>query len=153
METINSSGSIQFLFLALFIIPAIFFILTQQNTLKAIQPENRMMSAGQVWLQLIPLFGLAWQFFVVIKISDSLRKELTMRNNIFSFESQPADAFLRTQPKPTYQIGLAYCILMCCSVIMPTLLKGLLALAGMICWVIYWVQLSNYKKEISQYAV
>jgi len=153
MNVINSSGLIQFLFLALFVIPAIFFILTQQNTLKAVQPQNRIMPAGQVWLQLIPLFGLVWQFFVVIKISDSLRKELAMRNNMFSFENQAAYSFHETQPRPTYQIGIVYCILICCSVIMPTLLKGLLALAGMVCWVIYWVQLSNYKRKILQYTV
>ncbi|SRR5215203_1959020 len=80
------SSELQFLFLGLFLIPAIFFLLTQQNTLKAIQPHNRAMSPGQVWLQLIPIFGMIWQFFVVSKISDSLRRELAARNTTFSFE-------------------------------------------------------------------
>jgi len=42
--------------LELMIIPAIFFYLTLQNTLKIVSLYNRTMPPGQVWLLLIPLF-------------------------------------------------------------------------------------------------
>jgi len=51
-----------------------YFLITQQNTLKAIQQQNRLMRPGEVWLQLIPLFGIVWQFIVVTRISDSIRR-------------------------------------------------------------------------------
>ena len=46
----------------------IFFLIAQQNTLKSIKPHNRKMQPGEVWLQLIPVFNLIWQFIVVGRI-------------------------------------------------------------------------------------
>jgi len=57
-------------------IPAILFLVPQQRILQVIGPENREMSPGPVWLQLIPFFCLVWQFFVVVRISHSVSKEL-----------------------------------------------------------------------------
>ena len=34
------------------------------------------MRPGQVWLQLIPLFGQVWQFVVVTRIAGSIQKEI-----------------------------------------------------------------------------
>ena|SRR5690242_14728159 len=82
--------------LGLFLIPAIFFLLTLQNTLRAISPENRRMPPSNVWLLFIPLFNLVWQFIVVDRISQSIGAECA-RLNI------PV-----TDPKPTYSIGLEY---------------------------------------------
>lgn len=54
-----------------FIVPAILFVLTQYNTLKAIRPENRLLAPGLVWLEFIPFFGQVWQFTVVSRITGS----------------------------------------------------------------------------------
>ena len=135
-------------FLALILIPYIFFLITQQNTLKAIQPENRTMSPGEVWLQLIPLFGLVWQFFVVTRISDSLRRELNSWTNDTIFGAQGNEAINISYSRPTYGVGLAMCICMCCTII-PCL--GLLAsLGGLVCWIIYWVQLAQFKTKVQR---
>lgn len=114
----------QFLFLLLFLVPAIFFLVTQYNTLKSIKPQNRHMSPGEVWLQLIPVFNLIWQFVVVTRIANSIQKEL--EEPAFSFETN--NQTISTGEKPTYGIGLA----------------------GMICWIIYWVKLSGYKSQIQR---
>ncbi|HET6996801.1 MAG TPA: hypothetical protein VFI06_17530 [Chitinophagaceae bacterium] len=131
----------------IFLVPFILFLVTQQNTLKIIQPQNRTMQPGEVWLQLIPLFGLVWQFIVVSKISESIRRELASENT-FSFEQQnnPYANNSYGQPKPTYGIGIAYCVLWCCSII--PLLGSFAGIAALICWIIYWVQLSDYKNRI-----
>ena len=63
--------SFQILLLLGFVVVGVLFILTQQNTLKLIQPMNRMIRPGQVWLQLIPIFGLLYQFTVVTRIARS----------------------------------------------------------------------------------
>jgi hypothetical protein len=129
------------------LIPAIFFLITQQNTLKLIQPQNRMMQPGEVWLQLIPLFNLVWQFIVVSKIAESIRRELASENT-FSFEQQnnPYANNSYGQPKPTYAIGIAFCVLNCCGFI--PVLGSLTTIAALICWIIYWVQLADYKNKI-----
>ena len=131
----------------LFLIPAIFFLLTQQNTLKAIRHENRFMSPGEVWLQMIPLFGIVWQFIVVTKISKSIKKELASKDQ-FSFDSNPYNHVDLESDRPTYQIGMAMCILMVCSII--PVLGVLCSLAGIVCWIVYWVKLSQYKNQIEQ---
>lgn len=134
---------IGFIFIAL--VPTIFFLITQQATLNNIQVQNRAMSPGEVWLQLIPLFGLVWQFIVVSRIADSISRELASENS-FSFEQSQGNYSSSGNEKPTYNIGIAYCVLLCCSVI--PYLGVLAAPAGLICWIIYWVRLSKYKNKL-----
>lgn len=120
--------------LALFIIPVIFYLITLQKTLEAIIPANRRMPPGQVWLLLIPLFNYIWQFFAVSNIADSIKAECERLNIPVSEE------------RPTYNIGLAKNILSLC-VLIP-FLGGLASLAFIVCWIIYWVKVNEYKKLI-----
>lgn len=146
MEFIGA-GAIILIVFGIFLIPTIFFLITQQNTLKAIQPQNRTMSPGEVWLQLIPLFNLVWAFIVVNRIAESLRRELSTPQP-FSFEENQFQAsYYESTEKPTQQIGTAMCVLNCCAFI-PFI--GILArIAGIVCWIVYWVKLSEYKNQIT----
>jgi hypothetical protein len=138
---------ISIIFLFAFLVPVIFFLITQQNILRIIQPQNRTMQPGEVWLQLVPLFNLVWQFVVITKISESIRRELASENT-FSFEQQN-NSYANSsygQSKPTYGIGIAFCILGCCSIL--PVLAPFASIASLICWIIYWVQLAEYKKKI-----
>jgi hypothetical protein len=96
--------------------------------------ENRKMQPGQVWLTIIPLFGIVWQFVVVNNIADSLKLEFNQRN------------LKIVEDRPGYGVGLAFCILACCSII--PFLGALTSIAALICWIIYWVKISNYKAEL-----
>ncbi len=116
------------------ILPLIFYLLTLQNTLHEVSHENRRMQPGQVWLTLIPVFGIIWQFMVVNGIADSLRLEFQKRG-IKADEDRPGSG-----------IGIAFCILTCCSII--PFLGIFTAIAAFICWIIYWVKISNYKAEL-----
>jgi len=58
VSTDGISGLFQIIILALFLVPGIFFLLTLQNTLKVISPENRKMQPSNVWLMFIPLFNI-----------------------------------------------------------------------------------------------
>lgn len=135
----------ELLFLALFFVPAVLFLLTQKRTIRLIQPRNRRIGPGEVFLQLIPLFGMVWQFFVVTRLSDSIRKELG--ETTFSFEETPA-AHSEKKERPTYRIGITYCILFCCYIL--PYIGSYLFLGGMVCWIIYWVQLYRYKKKLEE---
>ena len=122
--------------LAMAVVPAVFFLLTLQNTLKEVSIENRKMEPGMVWLMFIPLFGMVWQFIIVNRLADSLRDEFVKKN-------------VRTsEARPGFAIGLTFCILFCCSII-PYL--GLLtSIAGLVFWIIYWVKINGYREKLKQ---
>jgi hypothetical protein len=133
----------------LFLIPYIFFLYTQQQTLKSIREENRLMRPGQVWLQLIPLFQVVYQFIVVGKIADSIQKELSS-SMAFSFEDHAAPSGYQGTERPSYSIGLAYCILFAVAALPLELLRGMSGLACLVCWIVYWVQITKYKNQIKE---
>jgi hypothetical protein len=113
------------------LIPKIFYLITLQNTINEIRPENRRMEPGQVWLSLIPIFGLVWQFIIVANLGDSLKAEFQSRN-------LPSE-----EDRPGYSIGLAYCILACVSVI--PFVGFLTGIASLVCWIVYWVKVYNFR--------
>ncbi len=135
-----SPGPAELVFIALAIfpllgiVPFVFFLITLQNTFNAMSLENQKMPPAQVWLSLIPFFGLAWQFVIVIKMSESLEAEMGKRQ------------IKNIDNKPGYGIGLAYCILFATSIIPG--LGVLTILAGLVCWIIYWVQINNYRQML-----
>ena len=148
-EFFSDEDRVWWLVLGLFILVwlgvMIFFLIAQQNTLKAIKPQNRRMQPGEVWLQLIPIFNLVWQFIVVGKISDSIRNEINDRNqNSFLGVADPVFSN-DVNRRPTYDIGLTFCILSLCGCI--PLLGGIASLAGLVCWIIYWTQIVTYKNK------
>ena len=118
------------------VIPLIFYLLTLQNTFNAISVENRKMQSGEVWLSLIPLFGLVWQFIIVSRLADSLKAEFDAKNIKVDEE------------RPGIGIGLAYCILFCCSII--PFVNFLTGIGGIICWIIYWSKINNYRIKLKQ---
>lgn len=149
----------QLILLLVFLVPAIIFTISQQNTLKAILPENRLMQPGLVWLQLIPLFSNIWQFFVVIKIARSIQRQLAWRHSdsIFGADAIVAEGGSR---RPTQGIGIAYCAIEALIIFLNftnlprseggSQFVGLCGLATMTCWIIYWVQLARYKNKLKR---
>lgn len=116
----------------IFLVIEILYLVTLFGTLQAVAPQNRRMEPGLVFLLIIPLFNWIWNFFVVIKIRDSLQAEYAARN-------LQGDGF-------GYGVGMAMSILVICSII--PLLGILAALAGLICWIIYWVKMAGYKRTL-----
>ena len=155
-----------------FFIPAIFFLLTQSNTLKRVSSENRRLHPGLVWLQLIPIFNFVWIFIVVRRIADSLAKEYAGWESDSILGIADEEELKKIGTRPTYGIGLTYCILCAClpvSLILFNLIGstdttpensvftmtiGLTAfsliLAALVCWIVYWVQLAGWKRRLKQ---
>lgn len=134
----NDTGAAEILLLVLFavacIVPTILYLLSLQKCLTLCSPEVRAMSPGMVWLLFIPLFNIVWQFFVVINIAKSVQGEFQKRG-------------LPCEPNPGQAIGLAMCILAICGII-P--LVGIVAsLAGLVCWIIYWVKVAGFSAQLS----
>lgn len=125
--------------LAIFLLPFVLFLWTQHSTLREVHAVNRRIQPSEVWLQLVPLFGLVWQFIVVSRIADSLRDEFHARSISVNEE------------RPGHFLGMAYCILFLCG-ILPYI--GLLTiLAGFVCWIIYWVKISGFKNRLRSQAL
>ncbi|MGH9583557.1 MAG: hypothetical protein ACRD4O_11535, partial [Bryobacteraceae bacterium] len=55
------------------------YLATLQKALKRCSEQSRTGSPGSVWLMLIPLFSLGYQFAVVIRVANSLGNEFTRR--------------------------------------------------------------------------
>lgn len=145
-----------------FVIPGILFILAQQNTLQVISPENRKISPGSVWLQLIPVFGLVWQFIVVTRIAHSISKEMESKIGESILDNSQAQ-IKQTDESPTYIIGIAYCTLTTLGLIINyatrysslylELFGSFFVLTGMVCWIIYWVRLAMAKNKLTKLSV
>lgn len=109
----------------------IFYLLTLQNTLKLIAPQNRKMRPGEVWLMLIPLFNYVWQFMMSDRIASSLEAELRSRG-------------LPVTPRPTYNLGLTMSILLCCNFI--PVVKSFAGIAYLVLLIIYWIKINEYRR-------
>jgi len=150
-----AAGGLQLILALAFLIPAILFLVTQQNTLRLIQPLNRTMNPGQVWLQIIPLYGLYYQFVVVTRISDALQREFNSHfNDSDSILPDLTTTGAVDGKRPAYAPGMAYCWLFVISTVVSWLpsffvmINGLVAIAGIVCLIVYWVQLAGFKKKL-----
>ncbi len=115
------------------------------------------MLPGLVWLQLIPIFGQCWQFFVVTRIADSLRKVFSSCQDDSILGMSNLSVVEEFGKRPTFAIGITYCVLITAGIIINLFVREgfrflfigpLFTWSGMICWVIYWVQLVAYKRKL-----
>lgn len=119
----------------IFVIPAIFYLLTLQNALAKCHPAARTMEPGLVWLCLIPLFHFVWNFFVVIALGKSLGNEYARRG------------IPRPEMLPGQSVGMAMCICLCCAII--PVINLLAGPAALVLWIVYWVKIANYSSVLS----
>lgn len=127
-----------FLFGASFLclLPAIFYILTLQKALERCAVTSRTMQPAMVWLLLVPLFNMIWNFFVVLALARSLSNEFARR------------AMPSPEAEPGQSIGMAMCICTCCGII--PLLGLLTSLAAMVLWIMYWIKIAGYSQALAQ---
>ncbi len=113
----------------------ILFISYEQKLLESLNASNRQLPPRHVWMQIIPGYGLYFQFVVVNKIADSLKAEMEHRGIRYH------------EARPGYQLGLIMCIASCAS-LLPY--AGLLAVFGWIgLWIAYWIRLRAYQNIIN----
>jgi hypothetical protein len=104
------------------IIAQILFLLALSKCFKEISPRNRTMEPGQVWLNLIPLFGTVWIFLTVLKLSESLENE-------FRYRGRPQEGdYGKT-------LGLVFLISgFICGCVTPVV------------WIMYWIKVAGFTK-------
>jgi sugar phosphate permease len=121
-------------FLLFCLAAAVGYLLTLQRAVAGCAPERRSITPGQVWLTLIPLFGVVWHFIVVSRLAESLEREFAAR------QAPPGDDYGR-------RLGVATASLYVAGAI--PVLGVLFLLAGIVCWICYVVRISEYSRRLA----
>jgi hypothetical protein len=134
LEALLAAG----IFILIFIVIAalvvgILYLLTLQNLLNRVKPENRTVSPGNVWLLLIPIFNWIYPFILYPKISESVSKE-------FQSRGIPADGDFGKG------LGITIPILTLCGII--PVIGALAGLANLVIWIIFWAKMAKYKNQL-----
>jgi hypothetical protein len=151
------------LFLA-FVTPAVLFLITEYRVLTRVQRPNRAMLPGLIWLQIIPVVGQIWQFVVVVYIARSIRQEAEARMVDSITDLLGPDLAVQLKRYPTTGLGIAYCVLITLAIFLNLFstpgenfiqltVPGIMSLAGIICWIIYWVRLAECSKILRRFSI
>jgi hypothetical protein len=100
--------------------------------LKRVPKQYRKQEPGMVWLMMIPCFNFVWSFFVYPKLAESYK------------------AYFIAQGRPDVDCGeslaMAYCILLCCSII--PYVNALTGTAGLVVLILFLVKINDLKNQI-----
>jgi len=128
------SGILALFVFAGFIVVTIFFILTLSRALNKCSAAARTIQPGMLWLLLIPLVNLIWNFIVVLGMAKSLGNEFRARG-VHNVEAEPGKS-----------IGISMAVCAVCAVI-PVL--GIVAgLASLVLWIVYWVKIAECSRKL-----
>lgn len=110
------------------------FLSVLRRALRRVSPENRRMSPGQVWLNLVPVFNLVWCTVTVERVAESLRNEFQTRQM-----HGPNETYGRNR-------GLTLLALLASGVLFyPAFITYPLALVYAI---LYWRQIERYADRL-----
>ncbi len=118
------------------IIPIILYLFSLKKAFNLAGENNRTMSPGLVWLNLIPVFSLFWHIYTVVKLSQSI-------GNWFK------EAGKEDEGNGGLALGLTVSILAFATIIPQ--IGELAAIVWVVVWIIYWVKIGSYN-EIMQKA-
>lgn len=121
----------------------IFFLLTLSRALGRCRPMNRTMSPGQVWLMFLPFFNMVWQFFVVLRVPESIQKEFLYRGR-------------KRGTTSAGKVGLIMCVsslfiwIPWLGLVSIPYLATALAVVYLVCWVVFWVKIAGFSDELAR---
>lgn len=118
------------------IVVLLVWLVVMNKALDQVSHDLRRMEPNAVWLCLIPLFGLVWQYFVANAVGEGLAKELLARN------------MFPKEEKPAYGYGLTGCILTSCCIIPYA--GVCIAIIGLVLLVVHAVKISEYNNILQQ---
>jgi hypothetical protein len=139
-------------FLVLLVI-GIFFLRTLSRALERCHPENRAMSPGSVWLNLIPCFNIIWQFVTVIRVGDSLKTEFVERR------LDEGGDYGKTLGLAAILLGLFGGVIQNAPrvaapndpqmALVASGIGGLISMAQLALSVFYWVKIAGYSRQLA----
>ena len=102
--------------------------------IKVLPEEHLQITTGKIWLQMIPCFNIVWAFIVVQGISGSFRSYFLSRG-----QTQYGDCH--------NQLGLYYCIALCCNFV--PYLNMISGLASIVLLIVYLIQIHQLKATVA----
>jgi hypothetical protein len=135
--------------LAIALVITICYLMTLSTALSRVAPRNRLMEPGQVWLMLVPCVNFIWQFFIAIRVPDSLKNEFRDRGRDDGSDYGKSIALtnaiiglvgggitnVMTRTGGMEQIGLAISLL--------------LTLVNLVLFIVFWVKIANYSSQLA----
>jgi hypothetical protein len=113
---------------------AMTFLAAVARVLRRVQPENRRMEPGQVWLNLIPIFNFVWATVTVERVAESLRNEFTARSL-----DGPDEWYGRKYGLTTLALAAGGVLIASLYVVVPL---------GLIYGIAYWRQMNRYADRL-----
>ena len=101
---------------------------------QALPPQYRKIEPGTVWLLMIPLFGVVWNFFVYPQIAESYRNYFAAqgRNDLGDCGGS---------------LATTYCVL-CCITMIPYV-GSAVGIAVLVLWIMLLVKFGELKKLVA----
>lgn len=115
----------------------VLYLLTLQNTLKEVSPENKLIPDNYVWLMLIPLFNILFAFYFYPVFCDSIKNEFEARK--LSIKGDYGKSLGLVMPT----LGLVALIPS-----IPLLIPLLIALVNLVVFIIFWIKIHIYKTKL-----
>ena len=123
--------------LLIVLVPLVLLDVLLHRALARCAPSARTMSPWLVWLGLIPLFGLFWNFRVVGAVATSLGNEFARRG-------------IAGSAAPGKAIGMAWAALALLSAI--PLVNFVTMLPAAICWALYCIRIAVLTRTLDDSA-
>jgi hypothetical protein len=135
-----ASSAFSFIVLAaLFLLFAVLYLYSLEKALARCDEHSLTTSPESVWLMLIPVFNLVYQFFLVGHVATSLGNEF-VRRGISSDDRDHGKA-----------LGVAMCVLNVVTFACSRSESGAppLFLAALVCWIVYWRKIARYSAMLA----
>ncbi|OGT33895.1 MAG: hypothetical protein A3C44_02535 [Gammaproteobacteria bacterium RIFCSPHIGHO2_02_FULL_39_13] len=122
--------------IAVIFVVMIFFCWTLYQLLESVPKKNHLVPSWLVWLILVPWIQVVFEWIMLpFAIPSALRKTFP--------DNEAAQKAIDT----LFNVGLAQVIVLTFSFLLPIrYIDQLLAVAGLVLWIIYWVKIVKFKK-------
>lgn len=106
------------------------------DTMSLVRPENRLTGTGNIMLNIIPFFNIVYGFIVYPRICDSIKQEYNK---------------LGLKAEGDFGKGLAITLQALSLTMMIPFINFLTSIGCLVIWIILWVKLDGYKKELEKH--
>jgi hypothetical protein len=122
--------------LGVMLLPRIFYLVTMHRAISKCDPSARSMPPGLVWLSMVPLLYMVWDFVVVVAVGRSLGNEYSRRNKPLSYSL------------PGLGIGISFCVL---NLLLWIPFINLIAFPlGVVLWLIFWAKIARLSSRMDE---
>jgi len=116
-----------------------FYCNTLKKTLDLVAEENRCIKPSMVWLALIPLFSIYWNFVIASRMADSLTNEFYDRK-------------IAEEESPGKNTGISYAIFIVLANI--PISQSFYVVAGVFSlyfFIKYWIKIDNFRALLKEH--